>query len=80
MHMCVLSHVPLFCNPWTVVHEAPLFMGFSKQEYWSGSPFPALGDLPDPGIKPLLCVSCTGRQFLYHCASWDAQYFHFMLC
>ena len=57
MRMCVLSHVPLFCNPWTVAHEAPLFMGFSKQEYWSGSPFPTLGDLPDPGIKPTsLCL------------------------
>ena len=43
-----------FCNcssPWTVVHQAPLSMGFSRQEYWSGLPFPSPGDLPDPGIE-----------------------------
>ena len=37
---------------WTVSHQAPLSMGFSRQEYWSGLPFPSPGDLPDPGIKP----------------------------
>ena len=37
---------------WTVAHQAPLSMGFSRQEYWSGLPFPSPGDLPDPGIKP----------------------------
>ena len=39
-------------TPWTVAQYAPLFMGFSLQEYWSGLPFPPPGDLPDPGIKP----------------------------
>ena len=39
-------------TPWTVAHQAPLSMGFSRQEYWSGFPFPSLEDLPDPGIKP----------------------------
>ena len=39
-------------TPWTVAYQAPLSMGFSRQEYWSGLPFPSLGDLPDPGIKP----------------------------
>ena len=38
---------------WTVVHQAPLSMGVSRQEYWSGLPFPAPGDLPDPGVEPL---------------------------
>ena len=38
-------------TPWTVAHQAPLFMGFSRQEYWSGLPFPPQGNLPDPGIK-----------------------------
>ena len=38
-------------TPWTVAHQAPLSMEFSRQEYWSGFPFPFLGDLPDPGIK-----------------------------
>ena len=47
-----LSHVRLFAAPWTVAHQAPLSMGFSRQEYWSGSPFPSPGDLPNPGIKP----------------------------
>ena len=39
-------------TPWTVAHQAPLSMGFSRKEYWSGLPFPSPGDLPDPGIKP----------------------------
>ena len=39
-------------TPWAVAHQAPLSLGFSKQEYWSGLPFPSPGDLPDPGIKP----------------------------
>ena len=39
-------------TPWTVVFQAPLSMGFSRQEYWSGLPFPSPGDLPDPGIEP----------------------------
>ena len=38
--------------PWTVAHQAPLSMGFSSQEYWSGLPFPSPGDLPHPGIEP----------------------------
>ena len=47
-----LSHVRLFATPWTVAHQGPPSMGFSRQEYWSGVPFPSPGDLPDPGIKP----------------------------
>ena len=39
-------------TPWTVGHQAPLSMGFSRQEYWSGLPFPTPGDLPNPGIEP----------------------------
>ena len=54
--MCVsaqsLSHVQLFMTPWTVTHQAPLSTEFSRQEYWSGEPFPSPGNLPDPGIKP----------------------------
>ena len=48
----LLSRVLLFANPWTVAHQAPPFMGFSRQEYWSGLLFPPPGDLPDPGIEP----------------------------
>ena len=39
-------------DAWTIVHQAPLSMGFSQQEYWSGLPFPSPGDLPNPGIEP----------------------------
>ena len=40
------------CDPWTVAHQAPPSMGFSRQEYWSGLPFPSPGDFPGPGIEP----------------------------
>ena len=52
MMMCVLSRVWLFATPWTVACQAPLSMGFSRQEYWSRLPSPSPGDLPDPGVKP----------------------------
>ena len=42
-----------FVTPWTVAHQTPLSMGFPRQEYWSGLPFPSSGDLPDPGIEPM---------------------------
>ena len=48
----LLSRVQLFATPWTVAYQAPLSMGFSRQEYWSGLPFPSPGDLPNPGIEP----------------------------
>ena len=47
-----LSRVQLFVTPWTVADQAPLSMGFSRQEYWSGLPFPSPEDLPNPGIEP----------------------------
>ena len=50
--MKLLSRVRFFATPWTVAHQAPPSMGFSRQEYWSGLPFPSPGNLPDPGIKP----------------------------
>ena len=58
MQQCVsgqcqpLSRIGLSVTPWTVVHQTPLSMGFSRQEYWSGLPFPSPGYLPDPGIEP----------------------------
>ena len=58
-HRCVLSHfscVQLFAIPWTVACQAPL-LGFSRQEYWSGLPFPSPGNLPTPGIEPRLFKS-----------------------
>ena len=48
----LLSRVWLFATPWTVAYRAPPSMGFSRQEYWSGLPFPSPGVLPNPGIKP----------------------------
>ena len=47
-----LSRVRLFATPWTVAYQALPCMGFSRQEYWSGLPFPSPGDLPNPGIEP----------------------------
>ena len=54
--MCMLSRfsrVQLFVTLWTVALQAPLSIGFSRQEYWSGLPFPPLRDLPDPWIEPV---------------------------
>ena len=51
MSVWSLSHVRLFGAPWTAAHQAPLSMGFPRQEYWSGLSFPSPEDLPDPGIK-----------------------------
>ena len=55
MRVCVLSrfsHVQFSVTLWTVAHQAPLSVGFSRQQYWSGLPCPPPGDLSDPGIKP----------------------------
>ena len=52
-----LSRVRLFVTLWTVAYQASLFIGFSRQEYWSGLPFPSPGDLPDPGIEPASLMS-----------------------
>ena len=63
--VCMLSHVWLFTTPWTVACQAPLSMEFSRQEYWSGLPFPSPGDLPDPEIEPasLVSLALAGRFF-----------------
>ena len=50
--MKLLSRIQLFATPWTLAYQAPLSMGFSRQEYWSGLQFPSPGDLSDPGIEP----------------------------
>ena len=55
--MCVLSCVQLFATPWTVAFQAPLSMGFSRQTYWSGFPFPSPVDHPVPGIEPASLAS-----------------------
>ena len=53
----------LFVTPRTVAHQSPLSMGFPRQEYWSGLPFPSLGDIPNLGIKPL-SPELAGRLFI----------------
>ena len=65
-HAQSLSHVQLFETPYIVAPQVPLFMEFSRQEDWSGLPFPTPGDLSDPGTEPISPVSCTGRQILYY--------------
>ena len=57
------SGVRLYAALWTVACQAPLFMGFSRQEYWSRLPFPSPGDLPDQGMEPI--SACNRRQILY---------------
>ena len=52
MDGCLVAQSCLFATSWTVAHQAPLSMGLSRQEYWSGLPFPFSGDLPNPGIEP----------------------------
>ena len=64
------SHVRLFAILWTVAHQAPLSMGFSRQEYWSGLPRPPPGDLPHPRTEPESPVS-SGRFFTIS-ATWEA--------
>ena len=59
--------------PWTVAHQAPLSMGFSRQEYWSGLPCPPPGDLPDPGSKPTSHTSpALAGSFFTTSTAWEA--------
>ena len=69
---CMLSCVWLFATPWTVAHQAPLSMVFSRQEYWSGLPFPIPGNLPEPGVEPASPSPALAGGFVYHCATWEA--------
>ena len=68
--VCVLSRftcVQVFATLWTVAQQAPLSMGLSRQEYWSGLPCRPPGDLSHPGTEPVsFFVTCIGRQILYH--------------
>ena len=84
----VAQSCPTLCDPWTVAHQAPPSMGFSRQECWSGLPFPSPGDLPNPGIEPrspaleadALTFEPPGKPFLGHskpksqiCSIWVSQ-------
>ena len=69
-----LSHVQLFVTPWTVALKAPLSMGFSRQEYWSGLSFPIPGDLHDSGIEPASLKSpASATGFFTTRATWEAH-------
>ena len=61
MHAKSLNHVRLFVIPWAIALQAPLSMGFPREEYWSGWPFPTPEDLPDPGME--LCLLALARRF-----------------
>ena len=67
------SHVQLFATLWTVARQAPLSVGFSRQEYWSGLPCSLPGDLPDPGIEPTSLISLAlAGGFFTTSATWKA--------
>ena len=69
----VLSHVQLFATPWTIARQAPMSMEFSRQEYWSGLPFPTPGDLPNLGINPTsLSSSVLAGWFFISCTTLEA--------
>ena len=75
--LCMLSHfrcVQLFATPWTTTRQAPLSMEFCRQEYWSGSPCPLPGDLPEPEIKPVSLMSpALAGGFFTTSTTWEAQ-------
>ena len=66
------SCVQFFATLWTVACQAPLFMGFSRQEYWSGLPCPSPRDLPNPGIEPASLRSCALASVFYSSTTWEA--------
>ena len=71
------SCIRLLVTLWTVVRQAPLSMGFSRQEYWSGLPFPSPGDLPDPGLEPTSPVSpALAGGFFTTSSTWEAWAVH----
>ena len=71
-----LSRVRLFATPWTVAYKAPLSMGFSRSEYWSGRPCPPPGDLSNPEIKPTSLASpALAGEFFTSNATWEGPSF-----
>ena len=69
------SHVQLCETPWTVAFQAPLCVGFSRQEYWSGLLCSPPGDIPDPGTEPMSLMSpALAGEFFTISSTWEAQY------
>ena len=79
MHVCVreclVAQLYLtLATLWTIAYQAPLSMGFSRQEYWSGLPCPPPGDLPDPGIEPMSLMSpALAGEFFNTSTTWEAR-------
>ena len=72
VHLSHFSQVQLFSTLWTTAGQAPLSIGFSRQEYWNGLPCPPLGNLPDPGIEPTsLIYSVLAGRFFTTSATWE---------
>ena len=69
--LSLLCRVRLFVTPWTIARQAPPSIGFSRQEYWSGLPFPPPGDLPNPGTVPM-SLALAGS-FFTTSATWEAR-------
>ena len=75
VRVLVAQLCPTLCDPQTIACQALLYTGFSRQEYWSGLPFPSPGDLPTPGMEPkspaskvvLYCLSHQGRRLIWDC-------------
>ena len=76
--ICVYTNSVVPATPWTIAHQAPLSMEFSRQENCSGWLFSTPGHLPDPGIEPVSLASSSSscRWILYHCATWEGTYQH----
>ena len=68
-----LSRVRLLATPWTAAHQAPPSMGFTRQEYWSGLPFPFPGNLPDSGIEPMFLASPALAGGFFTTCTWENQ-------
>ena len=86
---CCFSHVWLFVTQWTIAHQPPPSVEFTRQEYWNGFPFPSARDLPDPGIEPMSLTSPElASSFFFFClfvcfffttsATWEAHIMYHM--
>ena len=70
----VLGHARLFATPWTIALQVPMSIEFSRREYWSGLPFPAPGNLPNPGIESMSLASpALAGGFFTTSTTWEAQ-------
>ena len=80
LYIVLTQSCPNFATPQTIAHQAPVSMGVSRQEYWSGLPFPIPGDLSDPGIEPesFMSLALAGG-FFTTSANWEAHVIYILL-